>query len=169
MRPRQAVGHVVEEGRDLGVDLGLAIDTRRGFELLGPRLLFDVQVDAQADRQQGQGRGHGLGQDLGPLRTAGDQDVHRRVDFGIGFVIKRANVGAHRIAGHLHLAFQFRRRHAQHREGAGDRVDLGHQLPVGAAQHRILFVNQGDVLARRRRQQRGKGRIATETDDRPRL
>ncbi len=53
----------------------------------------------------------------------------------------------------------------QRREGAGDRVDLVGQEAVHAAEHRVLFVDDGGALGGESRQQPRQGWIAAEADD----
>ncbi len=167
MRPGQAVGHVAEEGGDLGGDAGFQIDLAGGFQRLGARLLLHLQAAADGLGQGRQGAGRGLGQDAGALAAAGDEDMDRAIGGGrdIGPVEQGSDVGADRIADEPGPGLYLGRRAAQGREGRSHRADRRGQHAVGAAQDGVLFMDQGRA-ARGHGGDQGRGRrIAAEAHD----
>ena len=166
MRRRQPLGHVAEEGGDLGRDLGLEIDLASGFKGVGPGLL--LHPESRPDRL-GQGRqrpGRGLGQDAGALAAAGDHHMDRLSRRGGDerTVVEGADVRPDRIADQTDPRADALRDLLQIGEGRGDRADVGRQPAICAPQHRVLLVQQsGPPLAQGRQQGRRRG-IAAEAD-----
>ena len=164
MSRRQPLGHVAEEGGDLGLDPRVQIDLLRGLQGLGPRLLLHLQATAQGLRQGGQRAGRGLGQDAGALTAACHQHLDGCVVGGgdVSAVEQGADFGAHRRTDDVRPALHPGRRPLQRRKGRGDLVHIGRQNTVGAAQDRVLLMDHGRALRRHRRHQRGRRGIAAE-------
>ena len=146
----QPAGHVAEEGRDLGVDHGVAIDAPRGLHGFRPGLLLHHQPLAQGLRQGGDGRGHQFGEQARALAAAGDQEADRpSAGRDVGQVGQGADLRAHRIADH-HGARPAPRAAPSCRVGKAQatRVTRGGQEAVGPAHHRVLLVDHGRAAGR---------------------
>ena len=138
--------------------------------ILGPGLLADPQPRPQIRRQRGQRRRHDLAEHPRALAAAGDQQLDRPAGFGRRITCRadREDRRAHRVAGMHRAGLVGGAQPGGLGKAGGDAAGARRQQPVGAAEHRVLLMDQGRQAELRRRQHRRHRRIAAEPDHRRR-
>ena len=169
MRLSQAARHVAEEGRDLGLNRGVGIDLARAVQQFRAALLMDVKPVPQPLGDLGQRPGGRFRQHARALAAARDQDVKLAVADVEPAILQRADVGPHRIAHHLDARLQRRRSALKRREGRRDLPGPSGQQAVGAAEHGVLFMDDGRPTLADGGHQGGHGGVAAEAHDHARV
>ena len=164
VRVGEPVRHVGEERRKLALDLGHAVERADAFDLLFPHLLHHLDPRHQGRGQLlGNRQGHQLADDARALAAAGDEDVEFAVHRRKGTCGRRKDRRAHGIADREMRAAG--RQEIQPREAAGHQPGMLCELPVHAAEDRILFMDDDRRSLPPGRSQRREGGIAAETGD----
>ncbi len=167
MARRHARRQIFEERRHVTGDLQPRIDVADARQILIAGLLHDLQPRPQLRLELFDGRRNDVRHHAGALAAAEYEklqgpaiDERRIADRRRG-----DHRRPHRITGVGRLCGQRRIIVENPRKARGDGAHARRQHPVGAADHRVLFVDQRGNTAQARGEQRRDGRIAAEADD----
>ena len=143
MRRRQPLRHIIEEGREFGVNADSAIGILHCVERLGPALLGDRQPAAPARRQAVDRRRNHLAEYSRSLAAAKNQQADRADAFRrlIATVPQPGEGRAHRHAGSHQLVLDPARQAGNGVESGRDPPGALGEQPVGAAKNGILLVD----------------------------
>ncbi|MCY1529321.1 hypothetical protein D9M68_644570 [compost metagenome] len=160
--PGVGTGHVLDEGRDLGFDRGLAITLRGDLVMFAPGLVEHLRP--QVRRHLGQGFRQQLVQGLGAQAAAQHQQARLAACQGIARRFQEQLL-AHRIAGGAPLVALAEGIGEGLAHAAGER----HQAAVGGAGHGVLLVDDQRYAGQARGQTAGAGDIAAHAEHADRL
>ena len=168
MRSSDALRHVHEEGREVGVEPHGLVGRRHGLHVLGSHLLGEQDTRPLLRPHRREDLGHEFAEELCTLAAAKDEQAECAEGRVRGTLLLQCNV-AHRIAGESKLGLRLGRQAKKCRERRSHSIRPLGEHAVGTAHHRVLIMHAGGYLQPRRRQDRREGRIAPKANHRERL
>ena len=164
----EPLGHVAEEGGDLGLHLGVAIGGFHAGLILGPGLMVDLeQAPARGRKVADRGR-NDAAEDARALTAAEYEEAQALActQCRIGHAREGRDLAAYRIARDARLGAVGVAHALGRGEGGGDEAHAGSQEAVGAPEDGVLLVQRRRHAREEGRRHRREGRVAAEAEDR---